>query len=803
MRYFLRNSLSFLILGVIGIGALATSGTQAVHAVTASDWNAGSIISDGLFYDNTSMSVVDIQNFLNSKTPTCDTYGTQKNTTNPNLTNAQYAASQGWPGPPYICLKDYMQVPDSTQIIDNYSGSTPNGSISAAQIIKNAADTYGISPKAIIVTLQKESLNLIYDTWPLQSQYKNAMGYGCPDTAPCSPSYAGFYNQVSNAAYQFSLYKKNPSSYRYQPYVNNSIQYNPSVSCGASTVYINNYATAGLYNYTPYQPDAAALNNLYGSGDSCSAYGNRNFWRVYNDWFGSTQMSQLFKGSTSGAVYTAIGGNKYAIPSMAILQDYGFDPNSVVTYPQATVDAMSFAPSGSGLSNSIGSIVQAPSDPTIYLISLGKKYAIQSMTQFTQFGFSSANIINLPSTYIQSIPTGQPLSNFIQAPDGSIFNVNNGQRSYITDYKTYLSLNPSSYYTSVSEAIISDVPATNPTSSGTVFLKQASSAAVFAYNGGAYYSVPSMDVFDCWGVNSTQSKPLVNIADNRLPSNFQATSSLSCLTNYQSQTYLLSGTERYSLNTPYTTTSTDTNLATLNDLALTFTDRGALKPYVQSSTGSAIYRLWQGQLEVIPTYSNYQLFGSPQFSTIKAGSLNSLPISTSIGLAGGQPVMSPSSGAVYIISGHNRYATPSSSVYTALRYPWTKIETYTDAQLSTYAAAAILHPVVITSNSTTYVADQDNCYIIPQSLQSSYNLGSTATPYSTDTLWQFNLSSCQQASTYIKAYDSATIYNLQNGVKHPIGSWSALTTNAGTSSPTIVNLEPSTINQYTTGSAIN
>jgi hypothetical protein len=72
--------------------------------------------------------------------------------------------------------------------------------------------------------------------------------------------------------------------------LNNYIQYNPNASCGGSNVYIQNQATAGLYNYTPYQPNASAINNLYGSGDSCGAYGNRNFWRMYNDWFGSTQI---------------------------------------------------------------------------------------------------------------------------------------------------------------------------------------------------------------------------------------------------------------------------------------------------------------------------------------------------------------------------------------------------------------------------------------------------------------------------------------------------------------------------------
>jgi hypothetical protein len=53
-------------------------------------------------------------------------------------------------------------------------------------------------------------------------------------------------------------------------------------------VLIQNQATAGLYNYTPYQPNAAALAAGYGTGDSCSAYGNRNFWLYFRDWFGPT-----------------------------------------------------------------------------------------------------------------------------------------------------------------------------------------------------------------------------------------------------------------------------------------------------------------------------------------------------------------------------------------------------------------------------------------------------------------------------------------------------------------------------------
>lgn len=281
------------IMGLSVITSLSIAPTTSA-LVSGADWQAGRIIDDDIFYDGNAMTVQEIQVFLNQKVPVCDTNGTQMY--NGSMTNAQYAASRGWPGPAYVCLKDYYQVPRSDQNINNLSSNViPSGAISAAQIIKNAAVAYNISPKVLLVTLEKESLNLIKDNWPLPSQYRNAMGYGCPDTAPCDPQYEGFYNQITNAARQFKLYKDNPNSYRYKPNQNNLISYQANAtSCGASNVYVSTFATAGLYNYTPYQPNQAALNNMYGTGDSCSAYGNRNFWRIFTDWYGGTQGSTYY-----------------------------------------------------------------------------------------------------------------------------------------------------------------------------------------------------------------------------------------------------------------------------------------------------------------------------------------------------------------------------------------------------------------------------------------------------------------------------------------------------------------------------
>lgn len=260
-------SLALIVTSMVAISFAAPK----AQALSGSDFNPGRIIDDSVFYNKDAMSVNEIQNFIFSKSGVCDT--------NRPTTNSNYQ-------PPWTCLYQYRE--NTTTKANNIGApsSNPAGSITAAQIIYDAAQQYSISPRALLVLIQKES-SLVTDNWPWSNQYRSATGYGCPDGAPCDSQYYGFYNQVNRAAFQLRRYATFPNEYNVRAGRNNNISYHPSGNCGAQTVYVQNAATAGLYNYTPYVPNAAALNNLYGTGDGCSSYGNRNFWRLYNDWFGT------------------------------------------------------------------------------------------------------------------------------------------------------------------------------------------------------------------------------------------------------------------------------------------------------------------------------------------------------------------------------------------------------------------------------------------------------------------------------------------------------------------------------------
>ena len=323
---------------------------RPAEAISGSEWRAGRIIDDIIFNNKNDMSPDQIQQFLNRMVGTgpngridgqCDTNGVGVSELGGG-TRAEYGASRGNPAP-FTCLKDYYEVPKTSPgpgiPANNYGGKpVPAGARSAAQLIWDAAQKHNINPKVLLVMIQKESAGpLITDDWPFLSQYTYAMGAYCPDTAPCDTNYAGFSIQVSESAELLRWYLDNMNQpwWQYKKLGNNSILYNPSSSCGSSIVNIETMATAALYTYTPYQPNAAALsvvtNSSPGGSVPCGAYGNRNFWWYFNKWFNSTYANDTYTAHPDGTlialgprVYLIENGTKRWITNGDVFTSYGY-----------------------------------------------------------------------------------------------------------------------------------------------------------------------------------------------------------------------------------------------------------------------------------------------------------------------------------------------------------------------------------------------------------------------------------------------------------------------------------------------
>ncbi|MGC5076175.1 cell wall-binding repeat-containing protein [Agrococcus sp. DT81.2] len=262
MRSSLRLLVAMVVAGLVGsvltvIPSTGPAGRAA--AAVAADFDPGYLVSDEQFYDGFAITATQVQAFIDARHPGC---------------NAGFT-----------CIDTYAQRTPS-MAADAYCAAVPGASSeTAASIIARVGAACDISQRYLLVLLQKEQ-SLITHQSPTSTTYGKATGFGCPDTAPCDPSVAGFFYQVYYAARRFNQYAAHPQDFNHHAGEVNQILYNPNRACGSSPVLIRNLATAGLYNYTPYQPNAAALANLYGAGDDCSAYGNRNTWRIWTDWFG-------------------------------------------------------------------------------------------------------------------------------------------------------------------------------------------------------------------------------------------------------------------------------------------------------------------------------------------------------------------------------------------------------------------------------------------------------------------------------------------------------------------------------------
>ena len=275
-------------LAALLVGAPRATSPDA-QAADLSQFDAGNIIDDAVFWDGYAMTAREVQNFLEAKVPSCT--------------------------PGYTCLKDYREATrtiPATPMCKQYDAGPYE---SAADIIVKVAQACGINPRVILVTLQKEQ-GLVTSRAPLSYAYRSAMGAGCPDTAACDSNYYGFFNQVHYGAYLLKRYTQPPGTgpgtawdtrfdLRYPVGQWSNILYSPSCSA-TKRVWIANQATHALYIYTPYTPDDQALAAGYGTGGSCSSYGNRNFFNYYMDWFGSVRGYSV--GNAFLSAYTTAGG---------------------------------------------------------------------------------------------------------------------------------------------------------------------------------------------------------------------------------------------------------------------------------------------------------------------------------------------------------------------------------------------------------------------------------------------------------------------------------------------------------------
>ncbi len=224
-------------------------------------WDATRIIDDDVFFDATTMNEEQVAALIAKVNTGCRAgRGGTPCLADATFTTADVAATTYCPG--------------------GYEGAQDEP---AAAVVSKVAASCDVNPQVLLTLLQKEQGLLTASGAQLTaSDYEIATGYGCPDGSDCDPQYEGFFNQVYGAASQFQHYRLSPGSFEVVAGQPADVAYSPDSSCGSASLTVQNEATAGLYNYTPYQPDAAAADG----GDECTSWGNWNFYGFFRALFG-------------------------------------------------------------------------------------------------------------------------------------------------------------------------------------------------------------------------------------------------------------------------------------------------------------------------------------------------------------------------------------------------------------------------------------------------------------------------------------------------------------------------------------
>ena len=225
------------------------------------------IIDDAVFYDSQAMSPQEVEAFIARVNAGCvpGSDGT------PCLAEATFATQDREP---------------TTMCASPYEGADEE---SAAQVISKVAAACDVNPQVLLVLIHKEQGLLTASGPSLTARdYEAAAGYACPDGAQCDGEWAGFFQQIYGAASQFQRYRLDPWSYDVVAGVGTRVAYSPEPSCGAAALTVVNQATAGLYNYTPFQPNEAVSSG----GDDCTSWGNWNFYGFFRVLFGDPALSR-------------------------------------------------------------------------------------------------------------------------------------------------------------------------------------------------------------------------------------------------------------------------------------------------------------------------------------------------------------------------------------------------------------------------------------------------------------------------------------------------------------------------------
>jgi hypothetical protein len=738
----------FVILAVITASLVGTGDRPDASAAIAADFDAGNIISDTVFFGSSAMSADQVQAFLTARGGSCD--------------SAQRP-----------CLKTYTTT-TVAKAADGLCQGYAGGQVqSAARIIAGVAQSCGINPQVLLVLLEKEQ-RLVTRSDPSNVQYAKAVGFACPDTsAGCDANYSGLFNQLYHSARRFQDYAARPASFRYKAGQWNSILWNvESTGCGAGNVFIANQATAGLYNYTPYQPNAAAMANLYGTGDGCSAYGNRNFWRMFTDWFGNPQAGggSLMRTLNNATVYVVSGSMKYPVGDLSTLASLA--PLGPVGYvSQQYLDRRTTGPLTSRF-------VLAPNG-TVFFFDSGIKLALTSCPQVADFGGSCGSLVRWEQPLIDALHTGPLMAPIYRTTTGKAFYVAGGVKREAVDDAALVAAGLPTHSVRLQEAGVAHLPYGPPVLRDGVVLQNRSSSATTVAAGGALVTVS--EAVAATALSSLPVRPL-----DEASMRFLTTSSATGAFVQEaggSRVFLLTGQGKKVVTDPAMAPASVPQMpaAVLGLMP----DAGTLDAgtFVKGSTSSTVFALRAGQVRGIGAWADLIALNggdpAPRILVTDQRIADLLPRGP-MQRGPGTMVVSPRNATVYLVDGYDGLIPVSSFTVTG-ELGASRLTAVPATDIDAYTVRPGVATVALECAGTRYLGIGGKLYTVGADVAAHY----PALTYTTvDATTCAALAKGGALGRFLRD-SNGTIFYVEDGLKRPITSIGTYLALGGNGSNTI------------------
>lgn len=291
-----------------------------------------------------------------------------------------------------------------------------DGSVrSAADIIWNASQRFGLSPKFLLVLLQREQ-SLVEDPSPSQNQLDWAMGYAvcddCRKDDPAIQKFRGFAAQVHYASQRIrDSYLADLAS---TGATLTGIGPGRSAMIDGTLVFPENHATAALYTYTPH------------------LHGNLNFARIWRRWFTRDYPTGTLLRGPDGGHWVVQAGARRAVTSRSVLTSR-FDESKAIEVTQAALERY---PIGDPIRFANYSLLRSPRG-TVFLIVDDKKRGITSPEAMRANGFNPEEVDDVTFEDLAIYETGEPITETGPNPvtmlaqdtsTGGVFAIEDGMR---------------------------------------------------------------------------------------------------------------------------------------------------------------------------------------------------------------------------------------------------------------------------------------------------------------------------------------------------------------------------------------